>query len=114
MGARPPIFRSTRSRRSPSRVVLIWPKRPIGGRIFSAFAARWARNRRLPRVVSSTSRRSPSSSAASPCTARRSKNTLVSISALGSGVLVQRRNRLRQVETGCRQASVRAIISPGQ
>ena len=85
-----------------------------GGRRLTALSAMCARKMPLARVACSVSRRNSSSSVASPWMQRRSKNTQVSISALGSGCSVHLRKYSAQRRTGCRHSAVRAIISPGQ
>jgi hypothetical protein len=104
----------TRQTCSPPRISTKLRKKPSGGWWVSALAAMWARKMLLPRVSSSTCSRNSWNSPSSPWMQRRSKNTQVSISALGSGWLTHLSKYPFQVASGCRHSSVMAIISPGQ
>ncbi|MCY1369685.1 hypothetical protein D9M69_567370 [compost metagenome] len=90
MGTTPLCLRSIVPLCSPLRAGEMPLNMPSGGVWVSALPTMCARKMVLPLVRSSTSRRRPSSSALWPCTARRSKNTQVSMRALGSGWPVQR------------------------
>ncbi|EWS63428.1 hypothetical protein Y695_03339 [Hydrogenophaga sp. T4] len=85
MGTTPVCLRSMVPLCSPLRMLEMPLNMPSGGWCVSALPTMRARKMLLPLVRSSTSRRSPSSNWLLPCTARRSKNTQVSISDFGSG-----------------------------